>query len=76
MSTDYGQPMPLTVPTEFPPADIDVPFGDLPNQVLPLAWAEQFLRIVYAEYPGTFRAILPRLYGLPADAPKRTRKQP
>lgn len=54
--------------------DIRVPFGDLPNQVLPLDWAEAFIRIVYAEHPGVFRAILPRLYGLQdAQEPKRRR---
>jgi hypothetical protein len=50
-----------------------VRFGDLPNQTMPLEWAEQFLTIVHDEHPGVFRAILPRLYGLP-DGPKRGRK--
>lgn len=77
MSVDNGQ---WSVPTEFPPAadlaEIHVRFGNLPNQILPLAWAEQFIQIVYSEHPGVFRSILPRLYGLPADAPKRIRRQP
>lgn len=55
------------------PAEIRVPFGDRPNQVLPIAWAELFLRIVYTEYPQVFRAILPRLYELPEPEPKRRR---
>ena len=52
-----------------------IPFGDLPNQTMPLEWAEQFIRIVYAEQPGVFRAILPRLYGLPEPEPKRRRNE-
>ena len=64
------------VPTEFPPAEVRVRFGQLDNQTMPLSWAEQFLAIVYAEHPGVFRAILPRLYGLPdePERPKRGRK--
>lgn len=57
-------------------AQVRVRFGDLPNQTMPLEWAEEMLRIVYAEHPGVFRAILPRLYGLPADEPKRRRTRP
>jgi hypothetical protein len=55
------------------PAAIRVRWGELPNQTMPLEWAEQFLAIVYTEHPAVFRAILPRLYGLP-EPEKRTRK--
>ena len=50
---------------QSPPPEVRVRFGKLPNQVLPLEWAEQFLGIIYAEYPQVFARILPRLYGLP-----------
>ena len=59
------------------PAESDtvrIRFGDLANQTLPLEWAERFIQIVYAEHPQVFRAILPRLYGLPEPEPKRTRR--
>lgn len=57
-------------------ADLPEPrirFGDGPNQDMPADWAEQFLRLIYAEHPAVFRAILPRLYGLPEPEPKRRR---
>ena len=57
-----------------PPAEQRIRFGELPNQTMPLEWAEQFLAIVHAEHPGVFRAILPRLYGLP-DEPHRGRRK-
>lgn len=51
-----------------------VRFGDLPNQTMPHEWAGQFLRIVHAEYPAVFRAILPRLYGLPEPEKRGARR--
>lgn len=74
MSADQDQ---WTVPTDFPPAEMRVRFNiygnQLPNQSFPHEWAEAFCSIVFAEHPGVFRAILPRLYGLP-EPEKRGRK--
>jgi hypothetical protein len=65
--TDPGIRLPE--PAELP----HVAFGDLPNQVLPFAWAEEFLRIIYRDHPGVFRAVLPQLYKLPPEPPKPRR---
>lgn len=56
------------------PPEVRVRFGELPNQSLPLEWAELFLAIIYAEYPQVFVRVLPRLYGLPE--PSRRGRRP
>jgi thymidylate synthase ThyX len=71
MSADQDVWTPRLAEAEQP--EIRVRFGQLPNQVLPLEWAEQFLAIVYAEHPQVFVQILPRLYGLP-EARRRGRR--
>ena len=80
MSDQHVIPAEWGVPTEFPPAvehaDIRVRWGTLPNQTMPLEWAEMFMQIVYAEHPGVFRSVLPRLYRLPEEEPRRTRRRP